>query len=346
MSEYEEVVKRGLTNDKERSLFFDDIIKNGNTTTLEALKKMIENQTATSKSFGAMSLKDLSKVGGLNLNIKNILTEEIRLKPSLILPSNIEKSVPTEHLLRHLARLSRVWSKNSETGRRAFIDALLAEAVDIAFHGRVVDEKMSDDEDGDGDDQNVDDVEEEEDDDEEGKGPLRVFTDVDLKWQGSTMAVSGTVDYLLGHIETDDAEEEIKDSYFIVVEAKKEWPEDAFVQAIAAGGALLRRRQASAKTGKNGGVFVVLTNATMWNFYYIDKEGVVYCSGDPITAAHTGLILTWLTFFLKGTAAISPRASMVSMKEEEKASILNGINDCCKKLWVKKKKKSSSRLHP
>ncbi|KAJ3042445.1 hypothetical protein HDV00_007215, partial [Rhizophlyctis rosea] len=308
-----------------------------------------------SKSFGAVTLRDLSNQGGLALNVKNVNTDEIRLKASLILPHDFPRPPSTEHLTRQLERLSRVWSKNSETGRRTFIDAILAEAVDVAFHGRVVDDKVSaevgcDDEglageeeeeemqkevaagDGGAGGVSEDDVEEEE------PGPLRVFTEVELKWEGTKMAVGGTVDYLLGHVEGDQIEEDMKDSYLIAVEAKKEWPENAFIQALAEGGALLRRRQVqTTKAAKEGGVFIVLTNATLWNFYYIDQNGVVYCSGDPITSSHVSEILAWLTFFVKGTCAISPRVSMLSMKEEDKASMRNGIAGACRKLWIKRR---------
>lgn len=98
----------------------------------------------------------------------------------------------------------------------------------------------------------------------------------------------------------------------------------------------MRKRQKSKKANPNSGIFVVLTNGTFWTFYVIDKDGVVYCSGNPIS--DVGDILTWLDWFVQGATASSPRVSLLEMTEEQKGKATSTVEEQCVKLWLSRKK--------
>ncbi|KAI8823070.1 uncharacterized protein EV422DRAFT_523234 [Fimicolochytrium jonesii] len=301
-----------------------------------ALANAVANAVANSPQkeakltpFTKMTWSEMKSAEGLHLDVRNVELATRRAVTSLSLPPFLDSVQPTEHLKGQLARLERTWSRNSEAGRRTFVDALLAEAVDTFYHGILVDERSSE--------SMLDSVDVEP--PESGStAPLRVFSEVEIKWSGACKGVTGNVDYLFGHADADDVEEGMKDSFLIAVEAKKEWPDSAVRQAIAEGGVLLRYRQ---KNNKTGPVFVVLTNATFWVFYCIDNNGVVYSSGPEIVFGETTLpmILRWLRWFVMAAAVTSPRASTVDMTDEEKTRVQSSLTEYCVKLWEKRSRK-------
>ncbi|KNC97014.1 uncharacterized protein SPPG_07829 [Spizellomyces punctatus DAOM BR117] len=296
----------------------EDIVAGMPGASRETLRKMLAllRQDAKLTPFTKMTWNQLQSPEGLNLDVANVEAAAQRRIPSLQVPPFVGSVHPTEHLTRQLDRLDRVWSLNSEAACRTIVDAILGEAVDTFYHGIMVDERPQEDAMKVG----------------RPLGRLRVFLEVDLEWRGPNKGATGIVDYLLGHGGGDDVDDVKKDSFLIAVEAKKEWPNSAIPQAIAGGGTLLRYRQ---KYGRSGPVFVILTNATLWNFYCIDDAGVVYGSGPDIVYSKETLptILRWLRWFIMGAAVTSPRASTVNMTEEEKALVVTSLSTSCLKLW-------------
>ncbi len=69
------------------------------------------------------------------------------------------------------------------------------------------------------------------------------------------------------------------DSFLLVVEAKKEWPDSAVAQVLAEAGCLLKNRELKRKCTP---VFAVLTNAVFFQFFAIDTNSFVFSSGVAI----------------------------------------------------------------
>lgn len=310
------------------------------------------------RTFTNITQDELADEGGLNLITHNVLTDARRATPSVRLPASAPRTPPTKHLRKQLARLERVWSRNSETGRRAFIDAILAEAVDVANFGPIVDERDTSDEEGVTEEGERKEEEEESGMAEPASTSLQVFTELEMNFVGKTMTVKGTIDYLLAHVAENTVEGPDKDSNLVVVETKREWPEKSFVQALAEGeiyyscakhleltgsfhskgGVLLRKRQGSSSpsgTSRGGPVFVVLTNCLLWIFFVIDNQGVVYCSGLPVNSLTE--ILTWITWFIRISSASLPRISCPDLTKDDKQIVTNELAASCTKLWLKKK---------
>jgi hypothetical protein len=83
-----------------------------------------------------------------------------------------------------------------------------------------------------------------------------------------------TVDYILGTSEYKSAA--TRESFPLIVEARKEWFDRAIPQVLCKAGCLLKRRLAA---GKDTPVFAVLTNGEFFRFFAIDTDNVVYVSG-------------------------------------------------------------------
>lgn len=144
------------------------------------------------------------------------------------------------------------------------------------------------------------------------------------------------------------------DSFLLVVEAKKEWPDSyvlfsipylklllifsfrsALPQVLAEAGCLLNKRLAA---GKQTPVFAVLTNAQLFQFFAIDTDSIVYCSGAPMVLAagpdgswntSTSLvdILKWFRWFITCMVFISPRASRVDITQTMERALAD-VRDC------------------
>jgi hypothetical protein len=127
------------------------------------------------------------------------------------------------------------------------------------------------------------------------------------------------------------------DSFLLVVEAKKEWPDSAIPQVLAEAGCLLKKRLSA---GKNTPVFAVLTNGLFFRFFAIDIDGTVYSSGQtPIVLAYgpegdyanspTLLeIIRWFTWFMTAIRSISPRASSENLTAEKFEVSLTQLRKC------------------
>ena len=216
--------------------------------------------------------------------------------PTLHLPDAILASVPRDTLCQVLIDLRTYWARNSEMACRSRIDAIILEA--LATSG----------------------VE------------ITCFAEVKNEWMGPGYGYTGAVDYMIGSAPTMDAVDDI-DSFILVVEAKREWPDNSVAQVLAEAGCLLKKRM---ENGKNTPVFAMLTNAYLFQFFAIDVDGIVYCSGPPCvlglgpdgtyaTSHSLLLILRWLRWFISCMAAISPRVSAEDLSVDMIVTSLSAI---------------------
>ena len=114
------------------------------------------------------------------------------------------------------------------------------------------------------------------------------------------------------------------DSFLLVVEAKKEWPDSAIPQVLCEAGCLLKRRLAA---GKDTPVFAVLTKGLFFRFFAIDTNGVVYSSeaellkigrdGTYNSSTSLSEILRWFTWFMTSIKSVSPRTSSEDLTAEK-----------------------------
>jgi hypothetical protein len=153
---------------------------------------------------------------------------------------------------------------------------------------------------------------------------------------------TGAVDYMLGSSKTKSVD--TMDSFLLVVEAKKEWPDSAIPQVLAEAGCLLKRRLAA---GKNTPVFAVLTNGTDFKFFAVDTDGVVYASEKEVlklgkdgtynSSSSLSEILRWLTWFMTAIKSIPPSASSEELTIEK-------IDDSLSRLFGLKYPISSKKI--
>ena len=142
------------------------------------------------------------------------------------------------------------------------------------------------------------------------------------------------------------------DSFLLVVEAKKEWPDSAIPQVLAEAGCLLKKRLA---VGKSTPVFAALTNGRLFRFFAIDTDCVVYASGeillkvgkDETYNSSTSLseILSWFYWlFMSSIKSISPRASCEDLPQSKIDESLVQLRGCfgLKNSISKKKIKTNS----
>ena len=125
------------------------------------------------------------------------------------------------------------------------------------------------------------------------------------------------------------------DSFLLVVEAKKEWPDSAIPQVLAEAGCLLKKRLAA---GKNTPVFAVLTNGRLFRFFAIDTDCVVYASGeillkvgkDETYNSSTSLseIFLWFNWFMRSIKSVSPRASSEDLPQSKIDESLDQLRTC------------------
>jgi hypothetical protein len=121
------------------------------------------------------------------------------------------------------------------------------------------------------------------------------------------------------------------------VEAKKEWPDESVAKVLCETGCLLKRRLAA---GKNTPVFAVLTNGSLFRFFAIDTDNVVYSSGLPpfglgfgpegnyVNSPTLSEILRWFYWFMACVKSISPRATRQDFTAETITDSLSRLRKC------------------
>ena len=167
----------------------------------------------------------------------------------------------------------------------------------------------------------------------EANEKLLGFCEVTNDWEGSGFEYTGDVDYMLGTSKNRSVE--AMDSFLLVVEAKKEWPDKAVAQVLCEAGCLLKKRLAK---GKNTPVFAVLTNGIFFRFFAIDVDSVVYSSeiimlmvgeeGSYSSSNSLSKILRWFNWFLTSIKSISPRASREDLTKENIEISLAALKRC------------------
>jgi hypothetical protein len=167
----------------------------------------------------------------------------------------------------------------------------------------------------------------------ESNEQLLGFCEVKNDWEGTGFGYTGDVDYMFGSSKTKSVD--TMDSFLLVVEAKKEWPDSAIPQVLAEAGCLLKKRLAA---GKNTPVFAVLTNGLLFRFFAIDTDGVVYASktrlleigedGTYKSSSSLSEILRWFTWFMTAIKSISPRASSENLTDKAIGDSLTQLRNC------------------
>jgi hypothetical protein len=248
-------------------------------------------------TFSKATLEAITSNQGLNLDMSNVNAQR---NPSICIPSNFPASVASACICENLAKIVQVWILNNEKSQRLLIDAILTEVLFLS----------------------------------QGK-TLRGFCEVRNDWEGSGIKHTGTADYMIGSFPSRTAQ--TVDSFLLVIEAKKEWPDEAVHQVLCEAGCLLKNRQAS---GHETPVFAVLTNGTSYRFYAIDTDCVVYSSGhvpiclkpDP-RGDYSGSeslqdILRWFAWILDALESISPRVSDLNLTEGRQNQSLARLREC------------------
>ena len=227
--------------------------------------------------------------------------EYVTLKaPTLHIPDNIPAVAATPWLCETLDKVDKAWALDNEKACRIVIDAILTEVL------------MS-----------------------EANDKLVGFCEVKNDWGGKEFGYTGDVDYMLGSSRIKSVD--TMDSFLLVVEAKKEWPDSAIPQVLAEAGCLLKKRLAA---GKNTPVFAVLTNGLLFRFFAIDIDGVVYSSGqtpiglglgpggDYTNSPALSEILRWLIWFMTSIKSISPRYSCENLTDKAIGDSLTQLRKC------------------
>ena len=150
------------------------------------------------------------------------------------------------------------------------------------------------------------------------------------------------MDYMLGSSKFYSVKS--MNTFLMVVEAKKEWPDSAVPQIVCEAGCLLKKRVAA---GKNTPVFGILTNGSFFRFFAVDINWVVYASGlkllevgkdDYTTSESLREILRWITWLMSIVKTISPRASTEDLTKNDIDGALTGVRRC----FVQSSKKHKS----
>jgi hypothetical protein len=218
--------------------------------------------------------------------------------PTLHIPTSCPIPVASDFLCENLSRIRTVWVLDNEKACRIVIDAILTEVLLNETNER-----------------------------------LLGFCEVKNDWEGTGFGYTGDVDYMFGSSKTKSADN--MDSYLLVVEAKKEWPDSAIPQVLCEAGCLLKKRLAA---GKNTPVFAVLTNGLLFRFFAIDTDGVVYASKTRIleigedgtynSSTSLSEILRWFTWFMTAINSVSPRASSEDLTTEKIGDSLTQLRNC------------------
>ncbi|OAJ40753.1 hypothetical protein BDEG_24453 [Batrachochytrium dendrobatidis JEL423] len=218
--------------------------------------------------------------------------------PSLHIPTSFPTPVASDFLCENLSRIKTVWVLDNEKACRIVIDAILTEVL-LA----------------------------------EANDNLMGFCEVKNDWEGTGFGYTGDVDYMFGSSDTKSVD--TMDSFLLVVEAKKEWPDSAIPQVLCEAGCLLKKRLAA---GKETPVFAVLTNGLLFRFFAIDIDGIVYASeietlklgkdGTYDTSTSLSEILRWFTWFMTSIKSVSLRASSEDLTDTMIADSLTHLRSC------------------
>jgi hypothetical protein len=167
---------------------------------------------------------------------------------------------------------------------------------------------------------------------------LRVFCEVKNDWIGPGFYYTGSVDYMIGSGCTIGNTE--VDSCLVCVEAKKEGIDSGIAQILAELGCLQKNRLIK---GKNSPVFGILTNGTIYQFYSIDMNSIVYCSGSPMVlrpepdgsydaSGPLAEILRWVMWFCSTMRAMSPGFSPVTVPQDAFHAAIAQLETCFRKV--------------
>ena len=266
----------------------------------EEKKKLVKHLTAAKPSvpFSSATLEDCLRSDGLALDLRFIKLGSMVPIVTLHIPSDIVSPIPSDFLCEHLLKVMKLFVMDNEKACRMLIDAILLEVLES-----------------------------------ETNENLSGFCEVKNDWFGTEFGYTGNVDYMLGSSNTKSVK--TMDSFLLVVEAKKEWPDSAVAQVLTEAGCLLKKRLAS---GKNTPVFAVLTNGTLFRFFAIDVDSVVYSSnlcmlkrgedGSYKTSSSLAKILRWFNWFMTSIKSISPRASNADLTNTEVQDSLAKLRSC------------------
>ncbi|CAM6127497.1 unnamed protein product [Calypogeia fissa] len=253
---------------------------------------VINRAKKPSVNFSSATLADCLRKDGLALDLKYILARPFRT--SLNIPEYIQRPTLSDFLCQHLDKVQKCFAMDNEAECRMLIDAILLEVLER---------------------------------ERESEANLTGFCEVKNDWEGPGLKYTGTVDYMIGSAA--DRSVLSMDSFFLVMEAKKEWPDSAVAQVLAEAGCLLKRRLNS---GKKTPVFAVLTNGRLFRFFVIDADGVVYSSEEMLGLsqgyASLAEILRWFSWFLGAMKAVSPRASQTDVTDDDIEDSLAQLR-CC-----------------
>ena len=235
--------------------------------------------------------------------------------PSLRIPISFPTPVASDFLCENLSRIKAVWVLDNEKACRIVIDAILTEVLL-----------------------------------NESNEQLLGFCEVKNNWEGAGFGYTGDVDYMFGSSKTKSVD--TMDSFLLVVEAKKEWPDSAIPQVLCEAGCLLKKRLAA---GKNTPVFAVLTNGLLFRFFAIDTDGVVYASktrllesgedGTYNSSTSLSEILRWFTWFMTSIKSVSPRASSEDLTAEKIDDSLTLLRSCFGPMYPISSKKVKIQKH-
>lgn len=191
----------------------DNLLSKLNQLTDEEWKqiKQEKDKKKPSVQFSSATIRDCTRGDGLNLDLKNIVNNQTA--PTLHLPKDLIPPVPSDFLCQTLERINLAWVINNEKAARIVIDAILTE---VLLH--------------------------------ESNEKLSGYCEVKNDWDGVGFGYTGNVDYMFGS-STDKTVQDL-DSFLLIVEAKKEWPDSAVPQVIAEAGCLLKKRLAAGKVFK------------------------------------------------------------------------------------------------
>lgn len=199
--------------------------------------------------------------------------------PTIHIPKKFRAASPSKWLSLTLKKIHKVWVVDNEKASRLIIDAILTEILSSDVNPS-----------------------------------LLGFCEVRNDWAGNSVCYAGCVDYMIGTSFIRSVDN--MDSFLLIVEAKKEWPDSAVPQVICEAGCLLKRRLA---VGKKTPVFAALTNGFLFRFFAIDVDGTVFCSGTHVVQIGSGNtytsspslseILRWFAWILTSLRLCSPCTS-------------------------------------
>lgn len=164
---------------------------------------------------------------------------------------------PSEEFKKFLEEAPDVWSLTNEAARKVVINLFLHEAVT-----------------------QISTI------DEEGKRvyPVKFWCDLCIQRND----VQGRIDYVAAKRASSPV-----NPYFVVVEAKTQWPDEGYCQLLAEMYAVMM------ENGKNQTIFGALTNETLWQFYKLDSDLKWHQSDLFVRTQKTSEILGILTAMLQ-----------------------------------------------